>query len=155
MIVMNFDSDAIITLGELRRDFRTREIKERISRISGPATVNFEMETHVGSKLREQLDPNISAIMEASAGPRKEQPEESDVLRNHTAENPIQQNTPGVQVPHVHKRKKGSGANNHIQNGSCEKARKLSLNCMETKSFTSKQRRVAGSNAEPSQPSTD
>jgi hypothetical protein len=87
-IRMDFNSDGVVALGDVWREFRARKIDERVGD-SRPAAVDSEVERHVWSEVRKEFDPEVGSRMEASAGAGEEEAEEGNILDSGTTQNPI------------------------------------------------------------------
>jgi hypothetical protein len=107
MVGMHFGGDAVVGLRYLISDFGTSKVGERVIGVGGPVTAHLEMESHVRSELREQLQFQISIGMEASASAGQEEANAGNVMGGGAAKNPVEQETPRAEVAHVHQGGKG------------------------------------------------
>jgi hypothetical protein len=87
--------------------------------------------------------------VQASASSGKEKAAKSNILSGGTAKNPIEQEAPGIEVPHVHKRSEGRSTNNGVGKGAGDKTRKLGFYGVVAEDLTSEFSRVAGGSKKP------
>jgi hypothetical protein len=149
MVGMHFGGDAVVGLRYLISDFGTSKVGERVIGVGGPATAHLEMESHVRSELREQLQFQISIGMEASASAGQEEANAGNVMGGGAAKNPVEQETPRAEVAHVHQGGKGWWANNCLRSCTSDETRKLVFDSIKSMDLAGKGERMSAHQGQP------
>ena len=134
MVSVNFNINAVVGLGYLRGDFTTSEIHERV-REDGKTPTRAKVNAHVWGELGTELNANVGFRVETLSCARQEQSKEFNCLTRRSTENAVDQNTPSIQIPHIHEGGEGGRAENCIRNGSSNETGELPFNRIETKDF--------------------
>jgi hypothetical protein len=91
----------------------------------------------------------VRGRVQASASAGKKKAAKSNILSGCTTKNPIEQEAPGAEAPHVHKRSEGRSTNNGVGKGAGDETRKLGFYGILAEDLTSKFSRVAGGSKKP------